>query len=78
MGDAACQVFPAHGSGIGMGLIAGRMLADAVADAVDPGDEQVLWGYQAAFQHEFGGLLAAFDAFRRMSTVLGGDGRGAA
>ena len=31
VGDAACQVFPAHGSGIGMGLIAGRMLADAVA-----------------------------------------------
>ena len=74
VGDAACQVFPAHGSGIGMGLIAGRMLADAVAGASDPGDEQVLWDYQAAFQHEHGGLLAAFDAFRRMSTALGGDG----
>ena len=74
VGDAACQVFPAHGSGIGMGLIAGRMLADAVVGAPDPGDEQVLWGYQAAFQHEHGGLLAAFDAFRRMSTALGGRG----
>ncbi len=76
VGDAACQVFPAHGSGIGMGLIAGRMLADAVATQSDPGDGQVLWNYQASFQHEHGGALAAFDAFRRMSTALGGEGVG--
>jgi flavin-dependent dehydrogenase len=74
VGDAACQVFPAHGSGIGMGLMAGTALADAVAGAADPGDEATLWRYQAAFQHEHGGVLAAFDAFRRMSTALGGDG----
>lgn len=70
VGDAACQVFSAHGSGIGMGLIAGRMLADAVSGAADPGAEQVLWDYQYAFQRELGGPLAAFDAFRRMSTAL--------
>jgi flavin-dependent dehydrogenase len=74
VGDAASQVFPGHGSGIGMGLMAGSRLADTVADAADLGDEQVLWRYQAAFQHEHGGLLAAFDAFRRMSTALGGPG----
>ena len=107
IGDSACQVFPAHGSGIGLGLIAGRMLADAVtgtgdsgnrptgsggngkesreehtknssalAKTSDLGDENVLWKYQLQFQHEFGGLLAAFDAFRRMSTSLGGGGVG--
>lgn len=74
VGDAACQVFPAHGSGIGMGLLAGTALADAVAGAADPGDEATLWRYQASFQHAYGGLLAAFDAFRRMSTALGGLG----
>jgi flavin-dependent dehydrogenase len=74
VGDAACQVFPAHGSGIGMGLIAGRVLADAVRGAADPGAEATLWGYQAAFQHELGGPLAAFDGFRRMSTALGSEG----
>lgn len=74
VGDAASQVFPAHGSGIGMGLMAGTTLAEAVAGATDPGDEAVLWRYQAAFQHEHGGLLAAFDAFRRMSTALGSRG----
>ncbi|MCC6226057.1 MAG: FAD-binding protein [Microthrixaceae bacterium] len=76
VGDAACQVFPAHGSGIGMGLLAGSMLAEAVAGASDPGDENVLWAYQADFQRTHGGMLAAFDTFRRMSTALGGRGVG--
>lgn len=71
VGDAAGQVVPAHGSGIGMGLIAGRLLAEALEGSDDPGAESVLWRYQAAFQREFGGLMVAFDAFRRMSTELG-------
>lgn len=74
VGEAAGQVFPAHGSGIGVGLIAGRVLAEAVAGADDPGDEAVLWGYQARFQRELGGLLAAYDGLRRLSSALGGEG----
>lgn len=75
VGDAACQVFPAHGSGIGIGLIAGTVLAEGVADADDPGDPEVLWrGYQAPFQREFGGDLAGFDVLRRATTRLGGHG----
>lgn len=74
VGDAAAQVFCGHGSGIGTGLMAGTMLAEAVADADDPGDAATLWRYQAEFQHTFGGLLASYDAVRRMSTALGGDG----
>jgi flavin-dependent dehydrogenase len=74
VGDAACQVFPAHGSGIGLGLIAGRLLADATSDAADCGDEATVWNYQRDYQHNYGGLLAAFDAFRRMSTALGSAG----
>lgn len=78
VGDSACQVFPAHGSGIGMGLIAGTMLAEVVGSAAeldeDIGDASVLWRYQHAFMSEFGGLLSSFDAFRRMSTALGSRG----
>ena len=74
VGDAACQVFPAHGSGIGLGLIAGTLLAETVADADDCGDESTLWSYQSRYQQRYGGTLAAFDAFRRMTTVLGTDG----
>lgn len=71
VGDSACQVFPAHGSGIGMGLMAGRMLADVVAEADDPGNPETLWEYQAGWHRSFGGPLAAFDGLRRMSTALG-------
>ena len=74
VGDSACQVFPGHGSGIGFGLIAGRMLAESTADAADCGDEETLWRYQHGFQEQHGGLLAAVDAFRRMSTALGTEG----
>lgn len=75
VGDAACQVFPAHGSGIGIGLVAGTMLAEGVAAADDPGDPHHLWsGYQAPFQRELGGDLAGYDVLRRATTSLGGSG----
>ena len=74
VGDSASQVFPAHGSGIGLGLMAGTMLAETVAEAGDCGDAATLWGYQHRFQNEHGGTLAAYDSLRRMATQLGSDG----
>jgi flavin-dependent dehydrogenase len=74
VGDAACQMFPAHGSGIGIALVAGAMLAEATSGADDPGDERALWRYQAGFQREHGGMLAAYDVVRRLSTRLGTPG----
>ncbi len=75
VGDAACQVFPAHGSGIGAGLIAGSMLADAVGDSDDPGDPRSLWrGYQARYQRTLGRDLAGYDVLRRSTTALGAEG----
>ncbi|NLV55477.1 MAG: NAD(P)/FAD-dependent oxidoreductase [Acidimicrobiales bacterium] len=72
VGDAACQVFPAHGSGVGIGLLAGSMLAEGVADADDPGDPDRLWrGYQAPFQRRHGTDLIGFDVLRRATTRLG-------
>jgi flavin-dependent dehydrogenase len=64
LGDAASQVFSAHGSGIGFGLIAGRMLAEALARG------HGLAGYERAFLREHGGLLAGYDIFRRFSQRL--------
>jgi menaquinone-9 beta-reductase len=61
LGDAGCQVFSAHGSGIGIGLLAGRMLAEAL----ERGDG--IAGYQRRFLREQGGVLAAYDIFRRYS-----------
>jgi flavin-dependent dehydrogenase len=77
LGDAACQVFTAHGSGIGIGLIAGRMLADAAIEAVaageDPGSLTGLWRYPTRFHRRWGGLLASTDVFRRFSQCLSED-----
>jgi flavin-dependent dehydrogenase len=64
LGDAAGQVFPAHGSGIGAGLVAARLLADAIAD-----DRGAL-DYALAWQREFGGLFASYELFRRFSATL--------
>ena len=74
VGDAACQVFPAHGSGIGTGLMAGAVLAEQVVAHRDPGSDEALWAYQHAFHAEHGGGLAAYDAFRRCSSAIGSDG----
>jgi len=64
LGDAAGQVFPAHASGIGAGLVAARLLADAIADG------RGTLGYALAWQRQFGGLFASYDLFRRFSTTL--------
>lgn len=74
VGDAASQVFAAHGSGVGMGLLAGTVLAEVLQGAQDPGDEYATWTYQRAFMNEFGADLIFFDGFRRLSVALGADG----
>ena len=65
LGDAACQVFPAHGSGIGPGLVAARVLADSLAAG------RGVEGYAIDWQRRHGGLLASYDLFRRFSQGLG-------
>ena len=72
VGDAACQVFPPTGCGIGSALVAARMLGDAVAGRTDPGSLEATWAYQAAFQRERGGVHAAYDLFRRMTQTMSG------
>ncbi len=64
LGDAACQVFSAHGSGVGQGLIAAKMLADSLAAG------RGVTGYQADYQREHGGVLAAVVWFRRLTQRL--------
>jgi flavin-dependent dehydrogenase len=72
LGDAARMVYAVHGSGVGMGLVAARMLADALGDAPPRalGDPDRLHRYGAAFLRRFGGRLAAADLFRRFSQGL--------
>jgi menaquinone-9 beta-reductase len=64
LGDAAGQVFSAHGSGIAAGLLAARLLADTLAEGRGPEPYGVRW------QRRHGGTLAAYDVFRRFSQAL--------
>ncbi|MEZ4267380.1 MAG: NAD(P)-binding protein [Myxococcota bacterium] len=61
LGDSGCQVFSAHGSGIGAGLIAAAELAQALADGGGPEAYGVRW------MRRWGGLFASYDVFRRFS-----------
>ena len=71
VGDAACQVYSSHGSGVGIGLLAARALADAVRPHDDAGRREALEAYGRRFRGAHGGLLAASDAFRRHVQGLG-------
>ena len=73
LGDAACQVFPSHGSGIGAGLVAGSLLASAVERAGEPGSPEVAALYQAGFHTGPGPTHAAHEAFRRSLETVSGD-----
>lgn len=64
LGDAAGQVFSAHGSGIAAGLVAARLLADTLAEGGGPEAYGVRW------QRRHGGTFAAYDVFRRFSQGL--------
>jgi flavin-dependent dehydrogenase len=77
LGNAACQVFSAHGSGIGIGMVAARMLANAATLYPDPGGPRAMWSYQAGFHRRWGGLLGAYDLFRRFTQSLEGEAVGA-
>lgn len=73
VGDAGCMVFSTHGSGVGMGMAAGKMLADAVANSDDPGGLDATWAYQATFQRRFGGRLGGMAVLARFFQSLDGD-----
>ncbi len=71
LGDAACQVYATHGSGIGIGLVAADMLAQVIIQArtarQDIGARSSLWPYAARFHKQWGGLLGAADLMRRFT-----------
>lgn len=70
LGDAGCQVFPAHGSGIGSGLIAAKLLAEALAQG------RGVEGYAASWHRKYGALHSAYDLMRRFSQTITAEGLG--
>jgi len=74
LGDAGSQIYSAHGSGIGISLIAAKILAETLKSASDKdediSDAEVLARYARRFHKLYGSLLANSDASRRFSQSL--------
>ncbi len=68
VGDAAFQVNPLHGGGIGSSLKAGIILADTIVKANNVKDfsEKSLWLYNLNYNKQIGGDYAALELLRHM------------
>jgi digeranylgeranylglycerophospholipid reductase len=66
VGDAACQVNPIHGGGIGSSMMGGVRAAEIITKAIEKGDvsREALWPYTGIFMEEYGAKQAGLDLFR--------------
>ena len=66
VGDAACQVNPLHGGGIGPSMRAGIYAAETAASAIEQNDCSIdgLWDYNKRYARDQGGSFAALDLIR--------------
>ena len=68
VGDAALQVNPIHGGGIGAGMRAGIILGEVAREAIARRDVSAkgLWPYNTRYLSNFGKRLASLEIFRRL------------
>ena len=68
IGDAACQVNPIHGGGIGSSMMGGVKAAEVIIDALKNGDVslEALWPYTGIFMELYGAKQAGLDIFRML------------
>ena len=72
IGDAACQVNPIHGGGIGSSMMGGVRAAEIITKALEAGDvsREALWPYTGVFMVEYGAKQAGLDIFRMLLQSL--------
>jgi len=68
VGDAALQVNPIHGGGIGAGMRAGIILGEVVRESIASRNLSAtgLWTYNTRYLPNFGRRLASLEIFRRL------------
>jgi len=68
VGDAACQVNPIHGGGIGPSMMAGVKAGEVIIKALEKGDvsQRGLWSYTGMFMELYGAKQAGLDVFRML------------
>jgi len=66
IGDAACQVNPIHGGGIGPSMMGGVKAGQVIIEALEKGDvsRKEMWSYTGIFMKEYGAKQAGLDIFR--------------
>jgi len=66
VGDAACQVNPIHGGGIGPSMMGGVKAGEVIIKALEKGDvsRRGLWSYTGMFMEFYGAKQAGLDIFR--------------
>ncbi len=66
VGDAACQVNPIHGGGIGSSMIGGVHAAQVASEALERNDTSMesLWDYNPRYMESYGIKQASLDVFR--------------
>ncbi|MCD6444205.1 geranylgeranyl reductase family protein [Candidatus Bathyarchaeota archaeon] len=72
VGDAACQVNPIHGGGIGPAMTAGKLAGETVLEALEKGDVSYkgLWSYNVKHMRGYGSKQASLDVFRMLLQSL--------
>lgn len=68
IGDAACQVNPIHGGGIGSSMMGGVKAGEVIINALEIGDvsREALWSYTGMFMELYGAKQAGLDVFRML------------
>jgi digeranylgeranylglycerophospholipid reductase len=68
IGDAACQVNPIHGGGIGPSMMGGAKAGQVIIEALEKGDvsRESLWPYTGMFMELYGAKQAGLDIFRML------------
>jgi digeranylgeranylglycerophospholipid reductase len=66
VGDAACQVNPIHGGGIGSSLLGGAHAGITASEALEKNDTSIeaLWDYNPQYHKSYGVKQASLDIFR--------------
>jgi digeranylgeranylglycerophospholipid reductase len=75
VGDAACQVNPVHGGGIGSSMLGGAYAGITASEALESNDTSIesLWPYNPKYMQSYGIKQASLDIFRWYLTKVTND-----
>jgi len=75
VGDAACQVNPIHGGGMGPSMIGGSAAGKTIIEAMEREDlsREGLWSYNVKYMKSYGAKQAGIDVFRLFLHGIGDD-----